>query len=172
MIRRLAEVATGLYAARAYLARRGRPRAQDLAGHDYIDYDETYMQKDAIAWYRQSARGGRCVFRANGSHGLAAAVEAGMGVGPLPCWLGDQLPGVERVLPAAGRVDEVWLVLHRDLRHVARVRAVTEFFGREMRRQAPRLLGRARAARREKERAVRSTPGGFRIFPSAVSVLA
>jgi hypothetical protein len=40
--------------------------------------------------------------------------------------------------------------MHRDLRHVARVRAVTEFFGREVRRQAPRLLGRPRAARREK----------------------
>ena len=61
-----------------------------------------------------------------------------MGVGPLPCWLGDQLPEVERVLPAAVRLDEVWLVLHRDLRHVARVRAVTEFFAREMRRLGPR----------------------------------
>jgi DNA-binding transcriptional LysR family regulator len=79
----------------------------------------------------------------NGSHAIAAAVAAGLGVGPLPCWLGDTTPGVERVLPGQVYTQELWLVLHRDLRHVARVRAVSEFFVREMRRLGPQLRGRA-----------------------------
>jgi DNA-binding transcriptional LysR family regulator len=142
VIRRLGDVANGLYAARSYLARRGRP-ARDLAGHDYIDYDETYLQKHAVAWLRQRARGGRCTVRVNGSHGILAAVAAGLGVGPLPCWLGDGSPGLERVLPGEAYDQELWLVMHRDSRHVARVRAVAEFFVREMRRAAPQLRGRA-----------------------------
>jgi DNA-binding transcriptional LysR family regulator len=169
VIRRLGAVAPGLSAARAYVAGRGRPRAPDLTGHDFIDYDETYNQKDTISGYRQCMRGGRCVFRANGSHGLAAAVEAAMGVGPLPCWLGDQLPEIERVMPAAVRHDELWLVLHRDLRHVARVRTVTEFFGREMRRLAPRMLGRPRAGR---QLSIRAPGEGFESAAPAVSELA
>ena len=148
VIRRLGDVATGLYASQGYLDRRGRPRGQELGAHDYIDYDDTFLHKDTISWYRQCTRGGRCTFRVNGSHGIVAAIQAGMGVGPLPCWLGDQAAGLERVLPGQGRSDELWIVLHRDLRHVARVRAVAEFFGREMRREAPRLVGRVRAARR------------------------
>jgi DNA-binding transcriptional LysR family regulator len=147
VIRRLGDVATGLYASRDYLASRGRPRGPDLSGHDYVDYDETYPQKEAIAWYRQCARGGRCTLRVNGTHGLAAAVQAGMGVGPLPCWLGDATAGLERLFPTTVRADGLWLVLHRDLRHVARVRTVADFLGREMRRQAPLLLGRTRPPR-------------------------
>jgi DNA-binding transcriptional LysR family regulator len=141
VIRRLGEVANGLYAARSYLARRGHP-ARDLVGHDYVDYDETYLQRQAVAWFRRRARGGRCTARVNGSHGIAAAVAAGLGVGPLPCWLGDGTPGLERVLPAEGWDQELWLVLHRDSRHIARVRAVAEFFVREMRRAGPQLRGR------------------------------
>ncbi len=142
VVRRLGEVLTGLYGSRAYLSRRGRPRGAELTGHDFVDYDDTYLQKETMTWYRQCTRGGRCTFRVNGSHGILAAVKAGLGVGPLPCWLGDQTEGLERVLPTISRGDELWLVMHRDLRHVARVRAVVEFFGREMRREAPRLLGR------------------------------
>jgi DNA-binding transcriptional LysR family regulator len=144
VIRRLGDVANGLYASRDYLARCGRPRGSDLSGHDYVDYDETYINKEHIAWFRQITRGGRCTFRVNGSHGLEAAARAGMGVAPLPCWMGDAASDLERVLPTASVNNELWLVLHRDLRHVARVRALAEFFGREMRREAPRLLGRPR----------------------------
>jgi DNA-binding transcriptional LysR family regulator len=147
VIRRLGDVASGLYAARSYLARRGRP-TRDLADHDYVDYDESYLQKQAVAWFRQRARGGRCTVRVNGSHGIAAAVAAGLGVGPLPCWLGDGIAGLERVLPTESYQQELWLVLHRDSRHVARVRAVAEFFVREMQRSRLRLRGRAPRRRR------------------------
>ena len=70
-----------LYAARSYLARRGRPRGGDLGGHDFVGFDETYQQKQLIGWLGQRARGGRCTLRTNSSHGILAAVQAGMGVG-------------------------------------------------------------------------------------------
>jgi DNA-binding transcriptional LysR family regulator len=142
IIRRLGAVANGIYASRAYLARRGRPRGGDLTGHDVVDYDDSYLQKQAISWFHQHTRGGRRTVRVNNSHGLAAAIQAGMGLGPLPCWLGDGTPGLERVMPAQGFVQDLWLVLHRDLRYVARIRAVADFFVAGLRRLAPRLLGR------------------------------
>jgi len=140
--RRLGEVANGIYAARSYLERRGTPTTSDLGGHDLVDYDESYVYKPAISWFRQRTRGGRPVLRVNGSHGFLSALQAGMGVGPLPCWLGDSLPDLARVLPREGFNQELWLVLHQDLRHVARMRAVCEFFVHEMRRESARLLGR------------------------------
>jgi len=141
VMRRLAPLANGLYASRAYLGRRGRPRGRDLAGHDHIDYDESYQGGSERVWYAQLARGARCTLRVNGSHGMAGAIEAGLGVGVLPCWMGDGISTLERVLPAEVYAEDVWLVMHRDLRHVARIRAVTEFFSRELRKEAPRLMG-------------------------------
>ena len=99
-----------------------------MTGHDLVDYDDSYLQKLAISWFHQRTRGGRRTVRVNNSHGLAAAIAAGMGVGPLPCWLGDSTPGLERVMPDEGYVQDLWLVLHRDLRYVARIRAVADFF--------------------------------------------
>jgi DNA-binding transcriptional LysR family regulator len=139
--RRLAEVMNGLYASRTYLARHGRPKGQDLSGHDFVGFDESYLHRQSLGWFAQRARGGRCTIRLNGSHGIVQAVAAHMGVGPLPCWLADSRPDLERVLPAEGFAQELWLVLHRDLRHVARIRAVAEFFVREMRAAAPVLRG-------------------------------
>ncbi len=64
-----------------------------------------------------------------GSHALqVAAARAGLGVSLLPCFLGDRTPGLRRVPGAAVRPDRsLWLLLHRDLRHTARVRAFLDF---------------------------------------------
>jgi DNA-binding transcriptional LysR family regulator len=144
VMRRLAPLANGLYASRDYLARRGRPRGHDLAGHDHVDYDESYQGRSEMVWYAQVARGARCTLRVNGSHGMAGAIEAGLGVGVLPCWMGDSIRTLERVLPGEAFAEDVWLVMHRDLRHVARIRVVTEFFSRELRKETPRLMGQPR----------------------------
>jgi DNA-binding transcriptional LysR family regulator len=143
VVRKVAAVTNGVYAATAYLARRGRPRSLDLGDHDLVAFDDGGVVNHPMSWLARRVRGGRPALRTNNSHGLVAAIAAGMGVGPLPCWLGDQAPGVERVLPGEGFSQDLWLVVHRDLRHVARVRAVSEFFARELRRTAPRLAGRA-----------------------------
>jgi DNA-binding transcriptional LysR family regulator len=143
LVRRLCRVVTGLYASHDYLKRRGRAHEGDLTGHQLVDYDDSYAYKAAITWFRQRTRGARPVVRLNTTHGHASAIAAGLGVGPLPCWMGDAIPTLARVLPEHSLDQEVWLVLHRDLRHVARMRAVCEFFVRELKRAAPRLEGRA-----------------------------
>ncbi|WP_420336375.1 LysR family transcriptional regulator [Roseibium sp.] len=59
---------------------------------------------------------------------LLAAVKAGMGIGRLPCFLGDpdpdlvRLPGME---PA--RYLDIWVLTHPDLKNVARIRSFLRF---------------------------------------------
>ena len=48
-----------------------------------------------------AARGARVVLRSNHVRALATAIEAGVGLGLLPCYLGDRLPGVVRVVERA-----------------------------------------------------------------------
>jgi DNA-binding transcriptional LysR family regulator len=142
VMRRMGELADGLYASREYLARRGRPAGPDLRDHDYIDYDDGYSSQAEMAWLRQLARPGRCALRVTGTHGMFGAVHAGLGIGVLPCWMGDAEEKLERVLPAERYAADLWMVLHRDLRHVARIRVVAEFLARELKAAGPRLSGR------------------------------
>lgn len=142
VMRKLGDLADGLYASRDYLARRGRPAGPDLGDHDYIDYDDSYAGQSEIAWLRQLVRDCRCTVRVTGTHGMFGAIQAGLGIGVLPCWMGDTTDSLERVLPAERFSSDLWMVLHHDLRHVARIRVVAEFLVREVRAAASLLAGR------------------------------
>jgi len=69
-------------------------------------------------------RGARCVLKVNGTPGIHTAVRAGLGIGLLPCWLADADDSLVRVLPDDESVFDLWLVMHRDLRHGARWRTI------------------------------------------------
>jgi len=139
--RKLGDVADALYASRAYLERAGAVRRDDLGRHAYVDFDESYPRRETKAWMAQRLRGARCVLRVNGTPGVLAAVRAGMGIGLLPCWLADGDGELVRVLREHSLSQELWLVMHRDLRHAARIRVVADFFAREAQRAARQLLG-------------------------------
>jgi DNA-binding transcriptional LysR family regulator len=69
-------------------------------------------------------------------------VEAGIGVGFMPCFMGDTSEKLVRVLdPSPDWDSQLWLLTHPDLRHVARVRAVMDHFGEELLRCRPLFEG-------------------------------
>jgi DNA-binding transcriptional LysR family regulator len=70
------------------------------------------------------------------------AVEAGAGIAVLPCFLGDASKAVRRI----GRPEDIvhydlWLLVHRELRQVARIRVVHEFIAGLVAENASRLDG-------------------------------
>jgi DNA-binding transcriptional LysR family regulator len=141
-MRRLGDIANGLYASRAYLARAGPVRGNVLAGHTFVDFDKTFVRRETPRWLAQRTRGARRVLEVNGTPGILAAVRAGMGIGVLPCWLADADTELVRVLSEQTLVQELWLVVHHDLRRAARIRVVADFLVREIVRAAPQLAGR------------------------------
>jgi DNA-binding transcriptional LysR family regulator len=146
VMRKVAEVVDALYVSRGYLERAGAVR-EDLSGHTFIDFDDSYIRRRTPVWLAQRLRGARCVLKLNGTPGILSAVQASMGIGLLPCWLAARHDDLVRVMPDASMAHELWLVTHRDLRHAARIRVVTDFFVRELARAAPLLTGRGRRSR-------------------------
>jgi DNA-binding transcriptional LysR family regulator len=70
--------------------------------------------------------GARVALQTNSNAVLVRAATAGLGVVELPSYVGDAHPDLARVLPERESPYAVWLVLHRDLRRAARVRAVCD----------------------------------------------
>jgi DNA-binding transcriptional LysR family regulator len=126
--RRLGTFAYGVYASRGYLAARGAPRPKDFAGHDVVAWlDDAYSAAECT-WLEQHTHAGRVVFRTNSTLAMVQATTAGLGLALLPCYVGDSEESLVRVLPPEEALArELWLVLHRDLRDAARVRACVEF---------------------------------------------
>lgn len=136
VVRKLAEMPFALYASRDYVARN---RAEDWS---FIAYDAQFADMPQQQWLLGIA-GSRivgCALSDISSH--LAAARAGAGVAGLPCFLGDAEPGLMR-LSHDGDVfsRDIWLVVHRDLRRSAPVRAVMEFVTRAI-AESPGLGGK------------------------------
>jgi DNA-binding transcriptional LysR family regulator len=142
VVRKLGPFASALYASRAYLDARGRPRGTDLAGHDIIGYGEPVARIAESRWLIEHSEGARIVLR---SHATAAQHQAcldGMGIAALPCYVGDPEPSLERLpTPAVVNRQGMSLVVHEDLRHTARVRVCADFLAERLRAQTARFAG-------------------------------
>jgi DNA-binding transcriptional LysR family regulator len=125
--KKIATLPFGLYAAPAYLARAGRSRHErDLAGHLFVGYDTSLERTPETQWLL--ARAARLVVRCNSPLAIYAVAAGGAGIAAVATLFGDREPGLERILPALKLpAREVWLVTHRDLARVARVRALQQF---------------------------------------------
>ena len=122
--RRLAGVATAIYASSGYLEAH-RDRA--LASHDWIGFDDSLAHLRSARWMTSNIPHERIVFRADSLVALRAAVAAGLGIAALPCYLGDCSAALRRLgEPMAEMEGSLWLLTHPGLRRVTRIRAVLD----------------------------------------------
>ncbi len=140
-LRRLGAVGYALYAAPTYLADRGQPQAADgFAGHDLIDWPADYTVIPQVPWLRGLALAATVVMRSNSASARAAAAAAGSGIALLPRLTADADGALVR-LDFTAPAQELWLVSHRDLAQVPRVRAMLDHLAAVARAAGPLLAG-------------------------------
>jgi DNA-binding transcriptional LysR family regulator len=144
--RRVARVAQTAYASRGYLASHARPvRGSGLAGHDIVALEERIQAGRATEMAGEQLRDARIVLRASNSLALLEAVELGLGIGSLPCCIGDTSRDLRRLFPEAPlELDDIWLVVHADVQRTGRVRAFIEALDARLAAVADRLAGRVK----------------------------
>ncbi len=124
-------------------------RLGEMAWARYIPDDPAFVVDDQTRWVGYSdnmahtlparlvereSGGSRIFFRLNTMLGQAQAIAAGLGIGIIPCFVGDATPGIRRwgdTIPNPG--GHVWILTHPDLRHAARVRAFMDFASEQLR---------------------------------------
>jgi DNA-binding transcriptional LysR family regulator len=138
--RRLADLPWFACAAPAYLRRRGTPATvDDLDGHDLIGADRSFQRVSVFDWQQRRFADERIVARSNDLNTMAAMDEAGLGIALLP--IDQQRRRLRRLFRLDPRfTGGLWLLTHPDLRHTARVRALSDFLA-----DALRAEGRLRA---------------------------
>jgi DNA-binding transcriptional LysR family regulator len=139
VMRKLGELAYGLYAARGHpAARRGRT---DLRTDPFVGFDDSLAGVPQERWLARLAPERRVVFRCNSSLSLLAAARAGMGVALLPCFLAGRERELVRLQAPEPLCHELWILFHGDLGQTPRVRAVIDWVDEVVRRARPALLG-------------------------------
>lgn len=129
MMRRIGAVDIAVYGARSYVDTHGIvPGAVEFSKVETITWIEEMAGLRGGPWLAAHAAAARVVLHVNSSRLLYAACAAGLGLAVLPCFGGDNDPALVCVVPPEEvQTLDLWLVVHRDLASVPRVRAVIDY---------------------------------------------
>jgi DNA-binding transcriptional LysR family regulator len=131
--RRVARIAWALYGRAADFPRAGAVDLGSLGPRPWVSLGDDLAALKVVRFVREHVPPERVVYKVNTVLGLAEAVEAGVGIGHLPCFVADVRPSLVRLSPPEPRfAADLWLLTHPDLRHSARVRVFLDFLAAEI----------------------------------------
>ncbi|NUB45935.1 LysR family transcriptional regulator [Fertoebacter nigrum] len=130
----LADYRLRIYAARDYLDRHPVIRSRDdLPAHRFLGYIEDMLFAPGLDYLNEVHPALRPVFKSSSIFNQLTAVQQGLGLCVLPCYLARRDAGLVPVLPAnISLVRSYWLTCHADTRQTRRERTVISFLAGEM----------------------------------------
>lgn len=140
--RRVATIAWALYGRTEDFPGGRVPDMLDLYERSWVALGDNLAVLKAARFVRERVAPERIVYKVNTVLGLTEAVEAGIGIGPLPCFIADARAPLMRLSPPNPDFSTgLWLLTHPDLRHSARVRAFLDFMAGEIARRRRLIEG-------------------------------
>ena len=129
VVRRIADVPWGVFASRAYIEAHGRPaQPKAVAEHPVVEFAGPIKNHAAAVWMRSVAPRARIAARGNSVSEIMEAIRSGVGVGPLPIPHAKRESDLVMVLDSRPELNfPFYVVIHRDMQRVRRVRAFLDF---------------------------------------------
>ncbi len=138
--RRLGRVAYAVYGHARLDAGDGSPVA--LRELPWLGFDDDHAYMAGQAWVHDLLGNRRPAVRVNNWLILHELAQAGVGLAVLPCFLGDPDPALRRIGPLLDvAAADQWLLVHQDLRDLARIRRVIDALAALFQAQRPLLEG-------------------------------
>ena len=127
--RRLPDVAWSVYCSKNYAKAHGYPSdIGKLAQHPIIEIEGAMRALPGYQWFISHADTARTVSRSNTVPNMNAVLRSGLGVGMLPCFVGDAEPDLIRCFdPPPELCGECWLLTSQEARTSPQVRAFIDF---------------------------------------------
>jgi DNA-binding transcriptional LysR family regulator len=142
--RSIASIGYAVYASKSFCRKFGlAPGRFEPDMHPVVGFDESGNEFQASRWLADAcaAVGVRPNLVSNSLHSQYAAVVGGIGAGVLPTYMAERDRRLVRLLgPSRVLSRDLWLVYHRDVRELARLRAVASFLVEEAKQQRRILL--------------------------------
>lgn len=128
VVRRLATGKWGVYAAKTYAAEHGLPRTPDeLAKHPIIAGSGELARFDP-AFLKEARAKGAVIRQASSSIlNIAGAIRSGLGVGGIPCMLGELDPDLQLCFTFDEADYALLLMTREEMRNLPHVRAFNDF---------------------------------------------
>jgi DNA-binding transcriptional LysR family regulator len=141
--RKIAQTPWAIYASPEYLARHGGvSHVRDIEKHSVAVLDSDHEQNATKAWLSSVAPKAKIAARCNSMTALRAAAHSSAGLVSLPVTIGDSDRDLRRVFgPIEGLKTDFYLLIHREMKHSPKVRALFDFIVEEIALVRPVLSG-------------------------------
>lgn len=132
-----------LYGAEGYLKTHPTiANVEDLAAHAFVSYIDDLIEMPELRFFESTIKNAHVVFRSTNVTAQFNAILQGTGLGLVHCFMAQNQPRLQMILPKEISVERsYWLLVHEDLRHVARVDAVCGFLTRVLRENRGLMMG-------------------------------
>jgi DNA-binding transcriptional LysR family regulator len=129
VIKHLGEMNIGLYASKKYEKNHGLPdRLKDLRQHKVITYGDHLSILPENQWLLNHSEESLRILCSDSTVTRFKATTSGIGISLQPEVLAQTNKNLIRLFKAANLpAHNVWMVYHKDLRHMSRIRAVVDF---------------------------------------------
>lgn len=139
--RRLSTIAWAIYGRRSDFLVNPVSEAE-LKKHPWVSMNEHFASMKSVQYVREMAGEDKLVYRINSVLGLSEAIQAGIGIGPLPCFIADPQSFLTRLTePNNMFATNLWLLTHPDLRQSVRVRVFMDYVAAAITQMRPFLEG-------------------------------
>jgi DNA-binding transcriptional LysR family regulator len=133
VVKKVAELPWAIFASKAFIKHHGRPSApEEIANYNIILLDDI-AQLPAAVWLRSHASKAKIVARCDNIASVYRSVKAGTGLAPLPIAYASKDSDLVRVMgPLSAMNYPIYLVVHKDMCKVRRVKAFLTYCVREL----------------------------------------
>ena len=143
IVRKLTDYRLGLYGDRQSGVAKRVENEQAIAGEKLVGYVPDLIYSPELRYLDEIAPNMEIRLASTSITAQANLIENGAGIGILPCFIGEKNPALVRLL--ADQIDierSFWLVMHRDLQKLARIRIFIDWLSDEIAKD-PAILGQA-----------------------------
>lgn len=134
IVRHLIDMLESFYASEQLVARLGMPAdIADLARYPMVA--STQRESQLNRWLEEHVPDAEIAQRASAMSSIIASVQSGLGASILPCLMGDDMPGVVRLLPPIEELTTPgWMVTTDEARRQPHIRAVIDLVVEQIRK--------------------------------------
>lgn len=127
-VKKIGEFKISLYSSSTYFDDHVYPKTvKELEGHAFIDFIDDHIYSKENRWLSDILRPAHTVFRSTSLVAQYIAVSNGQGIAMLPSYVAANNKDLRPVMPELFTVRDIWLSVHEDLLHIARIKVVVAF---------------------------------------------
>jgi len=127
-VRKVGEFKISLYSSSRYFDDRPYPKnLKELESEAFIDFIEENIYSKENRWLSDILRPAHTVFRSTSLVAQYMAVSNGQGIAMLPSYVAANDRDLRPVMPELFSMRDIWLSVHEDLLHIARIKVLIAF---------------------------------------------